>query len=166
MDNRENDAIISKRQDHVWQYLLVVWPDSAKPAINIEEEKKERIKNMSEIKSQKQTGLSEKAKQNLELNAQLRKQDSSFFNPQPGEKSVLIFDAEKVQPVKKIFDGKPFQKFQYTVQDPNTGYEKYWTVSKRTSEQIDAYLTEGQNVLKVHRIGTGTDTRYTIMPAY
>jgi 2,3-bisphosphoglycerate-independent phosphoglycerate mutase len=121
---------------------------------------------MSGPKSERQTGLSEKAKQNLELNAQLRKQDSNFFNPQPGEKSVLIFDAEKIQPVKKIFDDKPFQKFHYTVQDPNTDNEKYWTVSKRTSEQIDAYLTEGQNVLKVHRIGAGTDTRYTIMPAY
>jgi hypothetical protein len=50
-------------------------------------------------------------------------------------------------------------------QDPNNPeYEKYWTVSKRTSEQIDAYLSEGHSLLKIQRIGSGKETRYNIMP--
>jgi hypothetical protein len=53
-----------------------------------------------------QQELSEKARQNLQRNAELRNKDSKFFNPQPGEKSIWIFDAEKIQPVEKEFDGK------------------------------------------------------------
>jgi hypothetical protein len=109
--------------------------------------------------------LSEKAKTNLQRNAELREKDNVFFNPQPGEKSIWIFDAEKVEPVEKEFEGKMVQRFQYTIKDPNTGQEKYWTASKRTSEQIDAYLSEGHTVLKIQRIGSGKDTRYNIMPA-
>jgi hypothetical protein len=57
-------------------------------------------------------------------------------------------------------------RFQYIIQDPNDpDYEKYWTVGKRTSEQIDAFLSEGHSLLKVQRIGTGKETRYNIMPA-
>ena len=63
------------------------------------------------------------------------------------------------------FDGKNVQRFQYTVKDPNTGQEKYWTVSKRTSEQIDAFLGEGHNLLKIQRFGLGKDTRYHIIPS-
>jgi hypothetical protein len=49
--------------------------------------------------------------------------------------------------------------------DPNNlGKERYWTANKITSEQIDAYLSEGHTLLKIHRIGSGTDTRYNIMP--
>jgi hypothetical protein len=109
--------------------------------------------------------LSEKAKTNLQRNAELRERDNIFFNAQPGEKSIWIFDAEKVEPVEKEFEGKKVQRFQYTIKDPNTGQEKYWTVSKRTSEQIDAYLSEGHSILKIQRIGSGTDTRYNIMPS-
>jgi hypothetical protein len=109
--------------------------------------------------------LSEKARQNLERNAAMRNKDNIFFNPQPGEKSIRIFDAEKVEPVEKEFDGKKVQRFQYPVLDPNSGQEKYWTTSKMTSEQIDACLAEGQSLLKVQRIGSGKDTRYNIMPA-
>jgi len=43
--------------------------------------------------------------------------------------------------------------------------KNYWTLSKRTSEQIDAYLSEGHILLKVQRIGSGKETRYNIMPA-
>jgi hypothetical protein len=115
---------------------------------------------------QQQQELSEKARQNLQRNAELRNKDSKFFFPQPGEKSIWLFDAEKIQPVEKEFDGKRVQRFQYIIQDPNNPeYEKYWTVSKRTSEQIDALLSEGHSLLKIQRIGTGKETRYNIMPA-
>lgn len=122
--------------------------------------------NMASENQQQQQELSEKARQNLQRNAELRNKNSKFFNPQPGEKSIWIFDAEKIQPVEKEFDGKKVQRFQYIIQDPkDPEYEKYWTVSKRTSEQIDAFLSEGHRLLKIQRIGTGKETRYNIMPS-
>src|ERR671920_1747011 len=98
--------------------------------------------------NRQQQELSEKARQNLQRNAELRNKDSKFFNPQPGEKSIWIFNAEKIQPVEKEFDGKKVQRFQYTYKIPIIQTEKYWTVSKRTSEQIDAFLSEGHSLLK------------------
>jgi hypothetical protein len=112
----------------------------------------------------KRKELSEKAKENLRRNEELRRKTSKFLTPQPGEKFIGLFDPEKIQPVEKEFDGKKVQRFQYTVKDPNTGQEKYWPVSKTTSEQIDAYLSEGHSLLKVQRIGTGKETHYNIMP--
>src|SRR5438874_12032902 len=110
--------------------------------------------------------LSERGRQNLQRNAQLRNNGSNkYFTPQPGDKAALLFDAEKVEPVEMEFDGKNVQRFQYTVKDPNTGQEKYWTVSKRTSEQIDAFLSEGHDLLKIQRFGLGKDTRYHIIPS-
>ena len=73
--------------------------------------------NMTSQNRQQQE-LSEKARQNLQRNAELRNKDSKFFNPQPGEKSIWIFDAEKIQPVEKEFDGKKVQRFQYTYKIP------------------------------------------------
>ena len=125
---------------------------------------KAKTKSEQNMSNQNQE-LSEKARTNLQRNAELREKDNIFFNPQPGEKSIWIFDAEKVEPVEKEFDGKKVQRFQYTIKDPNTGQEKYWTASKRTSEQIDAYLTEGHCILKIQRIGSGKDTRYNLMPS-
>lgn len=113
----------------------------------------------------KRRELSEKAKENLRRNEELRRKASKFLTPQPGEKFTGLFDPEKIQPVEKEFDGKKVQRFQYTVKDPNTGQEKYWPVSKTTSEQIDAYLSEGHSLLKIQRIGTGKETHYNIMPA-
>lgn len=106
-----------------------------------------------------------KARQNLQCNAELRNKDNKFFNPQPGEKSIWINDAEKIQPVEKEFDGKKVQRFQYIIQDPiNSDYETYWTVGKRTSEQIDVFLSEGHSLLKIQRISSGKEMRYNIMP--
>ena len=68
--------------------------------------------------------LSEKARTNLQRNAELREKDNIYFNPQPGEKSIWIFDAEKVEPVEKEFDGKKVQRFQYTIKDPKYGPRK------------------------------------------
>ena len=114
----------------------------------------------------RQSELSERARQNLQRNADLRNSGiNKYFNPLPGDKAALLFDAEKVEPVEMEFDGKKVQRFQYTVKDPNTGQEKYWTVSKRTSEQIDAFLSEGHNLLKIQRFGLGKDTRYHIIPS-
>jgi hypothetical protein len=120
----------------------------------IEEKEKQNVKK-----------LSEKAKENLRRNEELRRNSSKFQSVQPGEKFVGMFNPEKMEPVEQEFDGKKVQRFQYTIQDPNTGLEKYWIVSKRTSEQIDAFLMEGHNLLKIQRLGSGNDTRYNIFPA-
>ena len=109
--------------------------------------------------------LSEKAKENLKRNEELRQKSSKFQSVQPSEKFLWLFDPEKIQPVEQEFDGKKIQRFQYTIKDPNIGQEKYWIVSKRTSEQIDAFLMEGRNLLKIQRLGSGNDTRYNIFPA-
>ena len=64
-----------------------------------------------ESQNWQQQELSEKARQNLQRNAELRNKDSKFFNPQSGEKSIWIFDPEKIQPVEKEFDGKKCRDF-------------------------------------------------------
>ena len=63
------------------------------------------------------------------------------------------------------FDRK--KSIRYTVTDPNEPDqpEKYFTVSKRISALIDTYLTGGQSILEIHRIGVGKDTQYAITPA-
>ena len=147
----------------LWQSLLVIWRGWVM-LICLNQNKETSEQNMASENQQQE--LSEKARQNLQRNAELRNKDSKFFNPQPGEKSIWLFNAEKIQPVEKEFDGKKVQRFQYVIQDPNNPeYEKYWTVSKRTSEQIDTLLSEGYSLLKIQRIGTGKETRYNIMPA-
>ena len=113
--------------------------------------------------------LSEKARQNLELNAKIREdkdENSKYAKILPGEKVIWLFNAENIEPVEQEFDGRKVQKFQYAIVDSNKpGPERYWTANKTTSEQIDAYLSEGHSLLKIQRIGTGTDTRYNIMSA-
>ena len=109
--------------------------------------------------------LTEQARENLQRNAELRERDSRFLTIQPNQKIMLLLDAEKIEPVESEFDGKKVRRFQYWVTDPNSGLEKIWAVSKRTSEQIDAFLSEGHTLLKIQRIGSGKDTRYHIMPA-
>jgi|SRR3954468_7192564 hypothetical protein len=109
--------------------------------------------------------LSEKARKSLQRNTELRKRDSKFLTFQPGEKKALLFDPEKIEPVEREFDGERIQKFQYTVKDPNTDQEDVWPVSKRTSEQVDAFLSVGHALLSIRREGSGRDTRYYILPA-
>ena len=65
--------------------------------------------------------LTDKAKENLRRNEELRRKTSKFQSVQPGEKFVGLFNPEKMEPVEQEFDGKKVQRFQYTIQDPNTG---------------------------------------------
>lgn len=103
--------------------------------------------------------LSQKALENLGKNEELRKKTSEFPSLQPEEKFLDLFDSEKHEPVIQEFDGKKVQRFQYMVKNPNTRQEKFWRVSKRASEQIDAFLIEGHNLLKIQRLGLGNDIR-------
>src|ERR687888_539331 len=112
--------------------------------------------------------LSPKAKENLQRNVQLRQKDSKFIKLQPGEKRVLQFNPEKIEQIEAEFNGRKTQRYQYTVVDPNSNSsqeEKYLTVGKRTSEEIDSYLMEGHSLLKIQRFGLGKDTRYHVTPA-
>jgi len=110
--------------------------------------------------------LSEKAKENLERIAESRKKDSKFLRLEPGEKTILHFDPERIEPVDVEFEGKKSIRYQYSVTESNEPEKsKYFTASKRNSALIDTYLTEGQSILKIHRIGAGKDTQYAITPA-
>jgi hypothetical protein len=112
--------------------------------------------------------LSPKAKENLQRNAELRQKDSKFIKLQPGEKKALLFNPEKIEQVEAEFNGKKTLRYQYAVTEPynsNSNQEKYLTVGKRTSEEIDTYLTERHNILKIQRFGLGKDTRYHVTPA-
>jgi hypothetical protein len=103
----------------------------------------------------------------LRRNEESRNQQSKYIKPQPGDKIVLHFDAEKIEPVEMEFDGKKTTRYQYTVTDPNdpNQSEKYITFGKRNSAQVDILLSEGHSILKVHRIGAGKDTQYMFTPA-
>jgi hypothetical protein len=111
--------------------------------------------------------LSPKAKENLQRNAELRQKDNKFVKIEPSEKKILQFNPEKIEQVEAEFNGKKSQRYRYTVTDPNdsSNQEKYLEVGKRTSEDIDAYLSEGKTLLKIQRFGLGKDTRYHVTPA-
>ena len=108
--------------------------------------------------------LSEKAKKILEEWQNGEVEASKFLTLQPGEEFRKLFDHEKMKPAEKVLNGKRVQRFQYVVTD-KTGQEKYWEVSRRTSEQINAFLSKGHTLLKIQRFGSGIDTRYNIFPA-
>ena len=110
--------------------------------------------------------LSPKAKENLRKNAELRQKNSKFIKIQPGEKTVLQFNPEKMEQTEAVFNGKKTQRYQYTVIDPdNESQEKYLEVGKQTSEEIDSHLSEGHTLLKIQRFGLGKDIRYHVIPA-
>jgi hypothetical protein len=110
------------------------------------------------------TQLSPRAKENLQKNAEIRRRDSKFVKMQSGEKRVFQFDPERIEQVEAEFNGKKSIRFRYAVKEDGTDTEQYFEVSKRTSEDIDSFLMEGITRLKIQRSGSGTDTRYLIMP--
>ena len=107
--------------------------------------------------------LSPKAKENLQKNAESRQKDNKFEKLQPSEKKVYQFNPE-IEIVTAEFNGKKTKRYRYTVTDPNdsSNQEKYLEVGKPTSEDIDAYLSEGKTLLKIQRFGLGKDTRYHV----
>ena len=111
-------------------------------------------------------GLSPKAEEVLQRNAELRQKDNKFIKIEPGQKKILKFNPEKIEEVEAEFNGKKSLRFRYTViEEGGTDQEKYLGVGKRTSEDIDAFLMEGATRLKVQRFGAGTDTRYHVTSA-
>jgi hypothetical protein len=61
---------------------------------------------------------------------------------------------------------KRVKRYRFPVTDPKEPEKpKYFKVSKRNSALIDTYLTDGQSILKIHRIGAGKHTQYVITHA-
>jgi hypothetical protein len=110
-------------------------------------------------------GLSPKAKEILQRNAELRQKDNKFIKIEPGQKKILKFNPEKIEQVEAEFNGKKSMRFRYTVIEEGADQEKYLGVGKRTSEDIDAFLVQGVTRLRVQRFGAGTDTRYHVVSA-
>ena len=54
--------------------------------------------------------LSEKAKENLRRNEESRKKESNYVKLEPGEKIIIHFDPEKIEPKEVEFDGKKKHK--------------------------------------------------------
>ncbi|MDQ6863166.1 MAG: hypothetical protein M3044_05025 [Thermoproteota archaeon] len=48
------------------------------------------------------------------------------------------------------FNDKKSLRYQYIVTEPNNSEAKFFSVSKRTSEIIEAQLREGKNILKFY----------------
>jgi hypothetical protein len=120
---------------------------------------KQKRKVMTQI-----TELSAEAKQIIQRNIEARQQSSKFIKLQPGEKKVLLFVPEKTEQVEANFNGKKSLRFRYTVLEEGSDQEKYFEVSKRPSEDIDALLLEGHTRLRISRSGLGVDTRYLPVP--
>lgn len=121
--------------------------------------KEVNTKDMTQI-----TELSAEAKAVIQRNIEARQQSSKFVRLQPGEKRVFQFAPEKTELVEADFNGKKSLRFRYTVLEEDNDQEKYFEVSKRTSEDIDTFLMEGYIRLKITRSGSGVDTRYLIVP--
>jgi hypothetical protein len=108
--------------------------------------------------------LSDRAKENLRKNAESRQNEGRFMKLQPGERKNVQINPDGIRQIIAEFNGNKTKRYEYPVIDLGSGsnQEKYLTVGKRTSEDIDAFLLEGQNRLKIQRLGLGKDTRYLI----
>jgi hypothetical protein len=116
-------------------------------------------KDMTQI-----TELSAEAKAVIQKNIEARQQSSKFVRLQPGEKRVFQFVPEKTELVEADFNGKKSLRFRYTVIEEGSDKEKYFEVSKRSSEKIDALLLAGHTQLKISRFGIGVETIYDPAP--
>ena len=101
-------------------------------------------------------------KKNLERNAELWKAESVFIKLEDGETRVLQFNPEKIKQV----EGQYGIRIQYMVIDPNYADkgEKKFEAGKKTLNDVDMQLRQGNRLLKIKRLGTGTDTKYSVSP--
>ena len=111
----------------------------------------------------KQIELSEIAKRNLEGNTELWKAENVFIKLEDGETRILQFNPEKIKHV----EGQYGIRIQYLVIDPKYSDrgDKKFEAGKRTSNDIDAQLRQGDRLLKIKRLGSGKDTKYSVSPA-
>ena len=120
-------------------------------------------KTKEQVQKEQVQELSEIAKQNLEKNSALWKAESVYIKLENEETRILQFNPEKIKPV----EGQNGIRIQYMVIDPNYSDkgEKKFEAGKQTSRDIDAQLRQGNKLLKIRRLGTGTDTKYSVSPA-
>jgi hypothetical protein len=91
--------------------------------------------------------------------------DSEYIRIEPNSNITLKFMlSEKVQPIKKEYNGKQFIQYRFTVMDLRTGKIKKFDVGKIAALDITKKFNEGYKVLNVERIGSGTNTRYIPRP--
>lgn len=116
-----------------------------------------------QVQLNQQVQLSEAARQNLERNSELWKAESVYVKLEDGETRILQFNPEKIKPV----EGQYGIRIQYMVIDPNFSDkgEKKFEAGKMTSNDIDRQLKEGNRLLMIKRLGTGTSTKYSVSPA-
>jgi hypothetical protein len=112
---------------------------------------------------QGQVQLSEAARQNLERNTELWRAESQYVKLEDGEERVLQFNPERIKQV----EGQYGVRIQYLLIDPNYADkgEKKFEAGKQTSRDIDTQLRQGIRLLKIKRLGKGTDTKYSVAPA-
>ena len=112
---------------------------------------------------QVQNQLSEAGRQNLDKNAELWRAESQYVKLEDEETRVLQFDPDRIKHV----EGQYGIRIQYLVIDPNYADkgEKKFEAGKKTSNDIDTQLRQGNRLLKIRRLGIGTDTKYSVSPA-
>jgi hypothetical protein len=127
----------------------------------------EVYKNMSEIIQQNRNVLSKTALEKLRKNAESRQNANKYMKLEAGEKKTLKFNPEVIDQRVVDFNGKKTTRYEYAVIEhgSNNNQEKCLSVGKRTSEEIDAFLSEGQVLLKIQRFGLGKETRYHVSAA-
>ena len=125
---------------------------------------------IEETNDSQNTGLSEKALENLRRNTEIRQSKTPkvkrYLYLDDGQEAIRRFDAEQIEPQEIDYggNGEKTQRFDYTVTDPNTDEVEIFRASITASGDIDALLLEGYSLLKLRRKGTGFDTKYHITP--
>lgn len=125
--------------------------------------------------SEKKDKLTAKASQNLQTNEFFRRLEWGRLEDIPLLEHSLqgaIFDAERIisEREQEEVDGKKVLKFKFTYIITN-GQAPPWdnslfklTVDSKTSAKIDAYLSEGTNVLDIQILRTPKGIRYKFSP--
>lgn len=123
--------------------------------------------NKTKENTENNNTLSDKAKENLRRNEELRQKDSKYIKIESAKDKVLHFNPEKIEPHESEYNGQKSMRYRYTVRDAedSSNQEKYFEVAKGTSQEIDKYLKEGKTVLRIQRFGLSKDTRYYVTPA-
>ena len=100
--------------------------------------------------------------------------DSRYVRIEPGNSKVLQFILErKIEQVERPYtNGQINKRIRFVVIEPDNSSnsnnsdhkEKFFEVGRRSARLIIAKLKEGHTLLKIERIGSGTDTLYVPTP--
>ena len=91
--------------------------------------------------------------------------EGDYINIKQDESRTLEFIPDKAKLVDKLdFNGKPTQKVQFIVKDPQDSEqkEKKFEVSKKHVAKIYNELKKGKTLLEIYRSGTGKETNYIV----